>query len=284
MGLNASQQALLHRWDTFLGRLEQRSQELCEEAGAGMQGLIDELLAAPEVDTRAVHNALSGVEGRLNNLPKKIDKAWEEECEPLVEEANEDYEGTPDIQDMAQDRMDDCKARLENALERFKLRWSTHLYRQMWPKVEAALGEAAVCGQCGDSLGGVDRRFAARVTCPSCSSVIQVLPPAVVATYRSEAPTQFALEAARAQREKIDRYKVEVDRNSRANDWEPESIASMDHRADMEREYWTTYAKVITQTGWEVPSKADELVASRMEMFKRQFLMTDQRWRRAKGL
>ena len=284
MGLNASQKALLDRWDTYLGRLEQRSEELRKEAGTGMQALIDETLAADTLETRAVHNALSGIEGRLNNLPDKLDKAWEDECEPLVDEQNEDYDGKPDIHDMAHDRMTDCKERLENALERFKLRWGTHLYRQMWPQVEAALGEAAECTQCGSGLGRVDRRFAARVTCPSCSSVNQVLPPKVVATYRAEAPTQFALEAARAQREAIECYRVKVDRDSRARDYAPESIESMDHWADMEREYWTTFAKVVTQTGWEPASKADELVASRMEMFKRQALMTDQRWRRAKGL
>ena len=134
MGLNASQKGLLDRWDTYLGRLEQRSEELRQEAGAGMQSLIDDLLAAPEVDTRAVHNALSGIEGRLNNLPKKIDKAWEDECEPLVDDANEDYEGTPDVQDMANDRMDDCKARLENAVERFKLRWSENVLPPSFPE------------------------------------------------------------------------------------------------------------------------------------------------------
>jgi|GEM_PF-1743556 len=284
MGLNASQKALIDRWDTFLGRLEKRSEELRAEAGEGMKALIDDTLAADPTQTRAVHNALSGVEGRLDNLPEKIDKAWEDEAEPLFDEQNEDYDGKPDIHDMGTDRRDECKARLENAMERFKLRWGTHLYRQMWPQVEAALREVAECTQCGNALQGVDRRFAARVTCPSCSSVNQVLVPPVVATYRSEAPTQFALEAARQKREAIDRYRVEVDRISRANDWAPEPIESMDRWADMERDYWDTFAKVVTQTGWEPAHKAQELVESRMEMFKRQTLMTDQRWRRAKGL
>jgi len=284
MGLSTSQKALLNRWDTFLGRLEQRSEELRTEAGTGMQSLIDDILAADPIETRAVHNAISGIEGRLKNLPNKVDKAWEDEAESLFEDENEDYDSKPDIHDMGHDRKDDCMARLESALERFKLRWGTHLYRQMWPAVEAGLKEVAECTQCGNALAGIDRRFPARVPCPSCGAVNQVLPPQAVATYRAEAPTQFALEAARAQREAIEEYRVKVDRQSRANDWAPEPIESMDHRESMEREYWTKYATVYTQTGWEQASKADELVKSRMEMFRRQALMTDQRWRRAKGL
>lgn len=284
MGLSASQKALLDRWETFLSRLEARSEELRTEAGAGMRALIDDTLAAQPVETRGVHNALSGVEGRLENLPDKIDKAWEDEAEPLFEEENEDFDGTPDLHDMGIDRRDDAKARLENAVERFKLRWATHLYRQMWPQVEAALAEVAECTQCGTGLTGTDRRYAARVTCPSCSAVNQVLPPAVVATYRAEAPTQFALEAARTKREAIERFRVEVDRHSRAHDWAPESIESMDKWEAMEREYWQTFAQVVTQTAWEPAHKAQELVDSRMEMFRKQTLMLDQRWRRAKGL
>lgn len=284
MGLSTSQKALMNRWDTFLGRLEQRSEELRKEAGTGMQLLIDDILAADPIETRAVQNAISGIEGRLKNLPRKAEKAWEDEAESLFEDENEDYEGTPDIHDMGHDRMDDCMARMEDALERFKLRWTTHLYRQMWPAVEAGLKEVAECSQCGSPLAGIDRRFSVREPCSSCGAVNQVLPPQAVATYRAEAPTQFALEAARAQREAIEKYRVEVERKSRANNWDPEPIASMDHRESMEREYWTTYAKVTTQTGWEQPSKADALVESRMKMFRQQALMTDQRWRRAKGL
>lgn len=284
MGLTTDQQALLDRWDTFLSRLEKRSEDLRAEAAEGMQALVDDVLASDPVQTRAVYNALEGIKGRLQNLPNKIDTAWEDEAEPLFEEANEDFEGSPDLHDMGTDRRDACKARLENALERFQLRWSTNMYRQMWPQVEKGLAEVAECTQCGTALAGVDRRFSARVPCPSCGSINQVMVPQAVSSYRSEAPTQFALEASRHQREAIERYRVEVDQLSRANDWAPESIASMDKWEAMERTYWETFAKVVTETGWETPDKAAELVESRMKMFRQQALMTDQRWRRAKGL
>ena len=73
-------------------------------------------------------------------------------------------------------------------------------------------------------------------------------------------------------------------RQKRPPDWGPEPIASLDQWEAMERTYWETYAKVVTETGWQQPEKAGELVESRMEMFKRQSIMTDQRWRRARGL
>ncbi len=284
MGLTAKQKALLDRWNTFLSRLEQRSEELRAEASENMQQLVDEVLAGDPIDTRPVHNALSGVEGRLRNLPDKIDKAWEDEAEPLFEDLNEGFDGPPDLHDMGTDRRDEVKASLENRVERFKLRWATGLYRQMWPKVEAALREEAECSQCGKHLQGVDRRFSKRVTCPSCGSVNQVLVPAVVATYRAEAPTNFALEASRSIREAIDKQRVEAHRISRAQEWAPEPIASLDQWEALERQYWERFAKVVTETGWEPAEKAQELVESRMEMFKRQAIMTDQRWRRARGL
>ena len=64
----------------------------------------------------------------------------------------------------------------------------------------------------------------------------------------------------------------------------PEPIESLDQWEALERQYWERYAKVITETGWEPPEKARELVASRMEMFQKQAILTDQRWRRARGL
>ena len=284
MGLTASQKALLERWETFLARLEERSESLRTEASEGMQALVDEVLAAEEVQTRAVHNALTGIEGRLNNLPEKIDKAWDDEVEPLFDEENEDFEETPDLIDMAIDRRDACKVRLENRVERFKLRWSTSLYRQMWSRVESALREVAVCSQCGESLPGIDRRFSVREACAACDSVVQVLPPAVVSTYRTEAPTQFALEAARSIREAIEKHRVEADRISEANDHAPEPIESLDQWEALERQYWERFAKVVTETGWEPAHKAEELVASRMEMFQNHTIIPNQRWRRARGL
>lgn len=284
MGMTASQQALLERWNRFLLRLEKRSEELRSEASEGMQQLVDDVLAEEVIQTRSVHNALSGIEGRLKNLPDKIEKAWEDEAEPLFDKENEDYDETPDLVDIALRRRDECLVRLENRVERFKLRWSTALYRQMWPRVEAALQQAAECSQCGQPMADVDRRFGARVACSSCGAVNQVMPPAVVSTYRAEAPTQFALEAARSIREAIEKHRADAERVSEANDGAPEPIESLDQWEALERQYWERYAKVITETGWEPPEKARELVASRMEMFQKQAILTDQRWRRARGL
>ncbi len=284
MGLSREQQALITRWETFLSRLEQRHAELRTEADGGMQGMVDEVLAADEVDTRAVFNALEGLESRLNNLPDKADKAWEDEAEDLVGALNEDFDGKPDLHDMAHDRLDDCKMRMTEEWERFKARWGAHLFRTMWPKVDAGLREPADCTQCGSNLGQLDRRFPQRAQCGSCGAVNQVLVPTNVATYRSQAPHQFAQEASIELRFQIERARVAADRDRRARDWGPEPIASLDQWEAMERRYWETYAKVVTETGWQQPEKAGELVESRMEMFKRQSIMTDQRWRRARGL
>jgi len=286
MGLTPSQHALMQRWETFTSRLEQRSKDLRAEAEEGMQALVDEVLTSEPVETQTLFNALEGFKGRVDNLTKKLDKAWDEEAEPLFDaaEAHDDDDPATNLLNRACDHRDACRARLENAAERFQLRWGTNLFRQMWPRVEAALGEVAECSHCGQPMPGLDRRFPVHHTCASCGSENQVPPPALVGLYRAQAPHKFAQEASQRQREAIERFRAEVEQVSRDNDHAPESIESLDKWEAMEREYWTIFARVQTETAWDPPQKADELVASRMKMFRDQALMVDQRWRRAKGL
>ncbi|HCH66268.1 MAG: hypothetical protein CL927_06300 [Deltaproteobacteria bacterium] len=267
MGLTAGQHAVLNRWEVFLTRLETRSEDLRAEASSELQSLVDSLLAADVVQTRPVYDALSRIEARLHNLPTKIDRAWQHEAAPLFDAEASAEPGSAELLELGIQRRETCKVRLENRVERFKLRWSTALYRQMWSRVEAALQEVALCSECGASLPGIDRRFRTTVSCSPCDSMVVVLPPAVVSTYRTEAPQQFALEAARGIREAIHKHRAEVERLREADPKAPQSFEAFDRREALECQYWECYAKVVTETGWEPAHKASELVTERMEAF-----------------
>ena len=64
MGMTASQKALWERWETFLSRLEERSESLRLEASETMQGIVDEVLRADDTPTGRVREALAGIEAR----------------------------------------------------------------------------------------------------------------------------------------------------------------------------------------------------------------------------
>jgi hypothetical protein len=92
----------------------------------------------------------------------------------------------------------------------------------------------------------------------------------------------YGQEAALPLRHELERWRIVVHRQRRAESWEPEPIESMDRWLAMERAVWEKYAQAKAQaTGATVDR---ELVESRVKGFCDQQMMRDQRWRKAKGL
>lgn len=87
--------------------------------------------------------------------------------------------------------------------------------------------------------------------------------------------------AALPLRFEIDRFRVEADRWRRARKWAAEPVESLEKWRRLELGYWRTKADARARLTGEAPDEA--LVASRMEMFDRYNLQTNQTWVAARG-
>lgn len=163
------------RWDTFLGKVRARLQEILTEAHAGL----DELIAIEVIDPGPVAAAENEVKARLFALRDKIDPAWRK------------LEG--ELGD-AHAHLEDHGRRLESdilqAIEAFELRTRE--------KVRARLGELSAqelkqrklaCSKCGAPLPepAVQHRVE-NVTCPHCAALNTVRPGMATAMFHALKP------------------------------------------------------------------------------------------------
>jgi hypothetical protein len=271
--MNAAQQALWERWRGFLAKIDERKGEIVAEAGEGLA----ELMGAYPEDPMPLGNALTGLRFRFEELKKKVDDTWEQQVEPKFSE-----QSGGGFLDAGLDAKQDFLLGIDDAWGAFEARMQAEFYRRLRPRAEALLGKPVECMYCRAALDLPAPHESISLTCPYCHAVNQILPETAVAIYFSGAPHAFAAEAALPLRHAIERFRVEADRARRAAGWAAEPVASLDRWEAMERAYWERYAQVAGEVAGRPPDT--ELVASRMEMFRKYTLMTNQLWRKAKGL
>jgi hypothetical protein len=271
--MNSDQKALWERWQGFLSKIDERKGEILTEAEEGLAELIG---AYPE-DPMPLGNALQGLRFRFEELKKRVEDTWEQQVEPKFEELD-----SGGFRDAGLDAKQDFLLGIDEAWAAFQARMNSVFYKRLRPRAEALLGKPVECMYCRAALDMPVPHESVSVTCPFCHAVNQILPETAVAIYFNGAPDAVATEAALPLRYEIERFRIAVDRKRRASSWANESVESLDKWDAMERAYWEKYAAVKGQAAGLPPDV--ELVKSRMEFFRKYTLMTNQAWRKAKGL
>jgi hypothetical protein len=271
--MNSTQNVLWERWQGFLSKIDERKREILAEAEEGL----GELMGACPEDPMPLGNALSGLRFRFEELKKRVDDTWEQQVEPKFEEAS-----GGGFHDAGLDSKQDFLVGVDESWHAFEARMLAEFYRRLRPRAEAMLGKPVECMYCRAALDIPVPHESVSLPCPFCHAVNQILPETAVAIYFSGAPDAVAAEVALPVRYEIERFRIEVDRKRRATRWAAESVESLDKWEAMERAYWEKYAAAKGQAVGHPPDA--ELVASRMEFFRKFTLMTNQAWRKAKGV
>lgn len=262
--------ALWQRFEGFLGKIATRQREIFAEAEEG----IAEIIGAFPEDPMPLTNALQGLRFRVDELRQKVEDTWEKQIGPMFEDTGSAFH------DRGLDRKQDFLQALSEEWDLFSARMSGDFYRSLAPRVQVSAQKPVYCGTCGADLHLTTRKDTVTVKCGHCHAVNQIMPDGVVSLFQA-AGHAFAEEAALPIRHKIDRWRIQVDRERRARDWAPESVDSLDKWLELERSFWDKYVSVKAQTLSEPPDLA--LRDSRLQSFIDLNLKTDQRWRRAKG-
>jgi hypothetical protein len=272
--MNAAQQAILERWDKFLGSIEQRNASIIEEARQGVAAMSE----GGSPDTAAIDRALHAIGMRLQTLRGKIMDTWSAQVMDKFTALD-----IPGFEDVGLDRAESLGLLLEERWEDFRTRTVADVYRSMHPAAAAALALPAQCATCKAPIEPESRIRTVSATCGSCNAVNQVVPHADIRAYQPAAHA-YAEEASMPIRIAIQRHRQAADRRSRHAGYAPEPIASLEEWAALELQYWQKYAEVQAAQGDHGPNHVAELVKSRMDAFEEYSVKTDQRWRRARGL
>jgi phage FluMu protein Com len=269
--MNAEDSALVQRFEGFLAKIDARLKEIIAEAEQGVGGL----LAQYPDDTLPLGNAMSGLDHRVRELKKKLDDTWSSDIEPKYSARGNE------MHDVALDRKRDFEVAFDEAWTSWKARAYRAFYENLWPLAEAAMKRPVACTRCGAPLALTVRHESSSTPCPHCRAVNQVLPDKAVATYFSGAPHAFADEAAMPLRFAVERERVRVDRARRGAGWADEPLESLTRWEQMERAFWTKYAETKARVAGGPPDQ--ELVESRMALFRKLSLENKQFWQRAHG-
>lgn len=289
--MTPSQQAIVTRWRTFLGKVMGRLRDVLAEADGGCR----EMIKSNPSDPVPLGNVLSALRARKVNLDKKLWDTWSKDvCDQLADEASEhgqiagavEYRGN--VLDQAEIEMKQALAWMDDTWEHFRVKWSAESARAMWAPAEEAMKKPIACTQCGGGLQPRLRHQSDSVTCPACRAVNQVVPETVVGMYFATAPHALAEEATFQKRHAITdfRRKVEAWRsaeNSRTGEWPDEGVQSLQQWEAMERDYWVAYAAMKARLEPMTPEDQQKLVESRMKPFIED-LERNPVWRRAHGM
>jgi len=274
MALSAEQETLWGRFAGFLAKIDERQKEIYAEAADGVREIID---AYPE-DPMPLGNALQGLRFRLAELRTKVEDTWSKQIEDKFRAAD-----TGGFWDRGLDHKTDFLQSLEEAWNVFEVKMNGEFYRKLKPRAEALMQKEVPCVGCGGSLPMPVRHVSVSVKCPFCNAVNQVLPEGAIAMFYVGGPLALAQEAALSLRHAVERFRIQAYRARRSpNGWRNEPIESFDRWEAMERAYWQTYIDTAAAASGLPADQA--LLDSRMQSFRDQELMRDQRWRKAKGL
>lgn len=263
-------QELVDRWASFIGKISDRLDAVIAEAGPGLLGLGR---AHPE-DALPLNNAVTGLDHRVEQLWDKLDSTWEEKVEPKFEAVG----GA--VWDRGLDMKEDARLAQTHRWQSAKLQWMTTLAAEALQRAEASEAQEVYCTQCGAALALASRRKTVSHPCSACGTVNQVSPSAA-SRYYLTLVSVLAEGAALPHRQAIDRFRVEVDRTSRANNWAKESLDSLERWRDLEHQAFSAVAERRAALLGE-PVDQEE-IAAKMRFFMKYNLENEQTWVRAHG-
>ena len=269
--MNQEQQALVQRWDGFLGKIAERLEEIIAEAAAGCA----QIAAQYPLDPLPLGNAMTGLDHRIRQLKERIEETWEGQVEDKFSDA-----GDGSFLDVGLDKKQDAETALEHRWQNAKAKILADHARSIYPLAMAALEKAPACERCGAPIQPKSRTVSETVACGACGAQNQYQPDPAIQAFRAAAHP-LAEEAALPLRQAIDRFRIELDRWRRARDWAPEPLESLEKWRGMELAYWTRYAEEKARLLGEPVDQA--YIDSRMQYFDKYELHMNQTWVKAHG-
>lgn len=262
-------QALIQRWDGFIGKIKGRLQEIMAETEQGVRGLI----AQNPTDFLPITNAMSGLDARVRVLEDKLESTWDDSVEDKFSDAN--------ILDTGIDMKTDARHWIEWTWAKFKAKMAAEFYRSLEPAARAAAAQPINCSQCAGPLQRTKYAATEAITCPACNAVNQVSPTKEMFAYYGGMPAAYADEQTIHLREEMEAFREQCDRWRRARNWAAEPLQNFEKWEQMERNYWVTNTKIQCELAGK-PFDQD-LVDARMKQFIKYSLESEQVWVKAKG-
>jgi len=161
-------QALVQRWDAFLKSIQERFEQIMQEARDGCM----QLARDSSYDPVPWGNAWGAMERRAKDLDSKIRDTWQEQVEPKFEEA-----GAPPalIQQQAQKGEALCDW-MELEIERTGIQIECTLARELAEIDERERRSGFPCRHCGAPLPAPITHQTVNLTCPYCRTVNEYEP------------------------------------------------------------------------------------------------------------
>ena len=158
--------AVTQRWESFLGQIESRFQQIMDESLQGCLALFDQT-----GETLTLSNAWTGMRMRALGLRSKISDTWNDK----VSEAFGDAGADAAREDAERRKGEDLEDRMEAESERIE----TQIYCEIARRVQlrgAAQQRGLSCSQCGAPLTLPFTLRAINVGCEACGAVNTVEP------------------------------------------------------------------------------------------------------------
>lgn len=263
---------VLARWAAFEQKIQQRFDEILQEADAGFKDLV----ATDPTDAITFGNAEGAIHARVEALVQKLHETFSSQVTMALSGSGE--------LDGAIERMDARSNAMRLAWKRLAMRSKTDLYRAMYARVAEAMKNPVPCTGCGTPLVKTTPHRVEAITCPACRSVVQAAPEPVVSTYFLSAGHVFAEAATLDKRAAIDEQRRRAHAGRKARGYADEPLESLREWERMELDYWRTYFETSARILPSSPKEIDEWIASRMQPFYESLERSNDVWRRAKGL
>jgi len=243
-------QAIVDKWEAFLGKVSARFREIMAEAEPGL----DEIIATEVLDPAPVSGALSAVKARVYGLQKKIDESWAS--------IDAQLEGGA-LRNQLQERGRALSKQIEMELEVFLIHKAAQAARALKVLVDKELGQVPRCSGCGVDLVPPVRHEASTVTCAHCNAVNTLMPGmATLMFYRGSAPHALAQEAALAE------WKAQQQAEQAFHDIREPGPADLKRLEAAHVAYWRTSCQAFCQLhpGWG-PAEVEREYTGRVGQF-----------------
>jgi hypothetical protein len=166
---------LMQRWETFVGKVKGRMQEVLAEADAGF----DEVMEIDVIDPAAMSGASSAFEARVRGIAKKVEESWEKiekELDQLIDAADDPVLGQlTALREQQSDRARELQWEMELEAKLMIARKEAKAARILGERAKKEMAEPRPCPKCGGELAVTVKHTASSVTCKFCRAVTSVV-------------------------------------------------------------------------------------------------------------
>ena len=158
---------LIKRWDAFLENIDQRFDDILDQAAQGTAQMIPNI----EYDSISISNAWSGIKAQMRSLQDKSENTWDDKMDELFGD-RDDVTSEQRLEQL--NKYEDLNHQLEQKYERAYVKAMADAGRKIYNDASqhVDLNKIHNCKQCGDKMDIKIYSFMAKnVKCLSCGTV-----------------------------------------------------------------------------------------------------------------